>query len=551
MIPSDPASNRSAYILLLLPPLFWAGNVVLARGIIDMIQPATMSFWRWAIALLLLMPFTWKHVRDDWSKALEGWKVLTLAAFVGIAGFNLILYTAAHTTTALNCALMQAAMPAAIILVSYLINREKILRRQALGTVLCMAGALFIILRGNVGTLIELQFAEGDLLMLLGIFFYALYTVLVNKRPQIHPLSFLTLIIAVGVVFLLPLYLLEQQVSAPLELTRDVILSVGYVAIFPSILAYLCWNYGIGRLGANRAGLYVNLVPLFASLMAIAILGELLQGYHLLGMMFIFGGIVMFNLPPSEKRRQDDKRPIDRDRIEAILFDLDGTLLQVEMHKYIPAYVAALADRLSDRVEVARTSDAIFSAISALIGRDDGHNSNETFFLQHVADQLELDVALVESRFTGFFAGDLSSLDSLMQPLDLARPLIEQSLKRGLAVIIATNPVFPKSVVEARLVRAGLSDFDFHLVTCFENSRRCKPNPDYFIDILTHLDLKADNCLMVGNDSKHDLAAREIGIPTFLVDTWMIDRCQGNFTTDFRGDHSALLDFIMTIDKRR
>ena len=302
MTPAQTSSTNNAYFLLLLPPLFWAGNVVLARGIIDLIPPATMSFWRWTIALLLLTPFTWKQVCHDWPVAIKGWKVLALVAFVGIAGFNLILYTAVHTTTALNCALMQAVMPAAIILVSFLINREKILRRQALGTGLCMAGALYIVLRGEIGTLIELSFAEGDLLMLLGIFFYAIYTVMVRKRPDIHPLSFLTIIIAVGVLYLLPFYLLEQQATAPLTINREVFLSIGYVAIFPSILAYLCWNYGIDRLGANRAGLYVNLVPLFASFMAVFLLGELFQGYHLLGMLLIFSGITLFNLRRPFKR---------------------------------------------------------------------------------------------------------------------------------------------------------------------------------------------------------------------------------------------------------
>lgn len=302
MTPTQASSNTNAYLLLFLPPLFWAGNVVLARGIVDLIPPATMSFWRWAIALLLLAPFTWQQVRRDWPVAVKGWKVLLLSAFVGIAGFNLILYTAVHTTTALNCALMQAAMPAAIILVSFLINRERILRRQALGTGLCMAGALYIVLHGEIDTLLDLRFAEGDLLMLLGIFFYAIYTVMVNKRPAIHPLSFLTIIIAVGTLFLLPVYLLEQQFSPPLTVSREVLLSVGYVAIFPSILAYLCWNYGIEHLGANRTGLYVNLVPLFASLMAVFLLGERFQGYHLLGMLSIFSGIALFNLRRSFKR---------------------------------------------------------------------------------------------------------------------------------------------------------------------------------------------------------------------------------------------------------
>lgn len=294
--------NRNAFLLLLLPPLFWAGNVVLARGIIELIPPVAMSFWRWLFALLLLAPFTWKQLQRDWPAAIKGWKVLCLAAFLGIACFNIMLYAAVHTTTALNCALMQAAMPAAIILVSYLVDRERILRRQALGTGLCMAGAIYIVLQGDISTLIELRFAEGDLIMFVGIFFYALYTVLVRKRPAIHPLSYLTLIIAIGVLYLAPLYFLEQLFSGPLTVNREVILSIGYVAIFPSILAYICWNHGIEQLGANRAGLYVNLVPVFASLMAIFLLGETFRGYHLLGMLLVSGGIVLFNLRRPYKR---------------------------------------------------------------------------------------------------------------------------------------------------------------------------------------------------------------------------------------------------------
>jgi drug/metabolite transporter (DMT)-like permease len=298
--PTSPTG--SAYLLLLLPPLFWAGNVVLARGIIDLIPPVSMSFWRWTIALLLLAPFTWKQVRRDWAVAVQGWKILSLVAFLGIASFNIMLYAAVHTTTALNCALMQAAMPAAIILVSFLIDRVRIVRRQAFGTVLCMAGAIYIVLKGEIDTLIELRLTEGDLIMFVAIFFYATYTVLVRRRPQIHPLSFLTLIIAIGVLILFPLYLLEQQFTPALIVNREVLLSIGYVAIFPSIVAYLCWNHGIERLGANRAGLYINLIPLFASVMAVLLLGEEFQPYHWLGMVLILCGITLFNLQRQLKR---------------------------------------------------------------------------------------------------------------------------------------------------------------------------------------------------------------------------------------------------------
>ena len=242
---------------------------------------------------------------------------------------------------------------------------------------------------------------------------------------------------------------------------------------------------------------------------------------------------------------------MNRQNIKTILFDLDGTLLQVEMQKYIPTYADSLAARLHEQVDPGITVDAIFSAINALINRDSGQDSNESFFLQYIADRLNLDVDSIGAGFNGFFTEGLALLDPLMQPLALARELIEQSMKRGLNVVIATNPVFPMRVVESRLARAGLADFDFQLVTSYENCRRCKPNPDYFNDILTQLNLPAEACLMVGNDSEHDLAARKVGIPTFLVDTWLIDRCDGDFTTDLRGDHSALLDFIMTIDKQR
>jgi len=242
---------------------------------------------------------------------------------------------------------------------------------------------------------------------------------------------------------------------------------------------------------------------------------------------------------------------LDKNKIKAILFDLDGTLLEIEMQKYIPSYAASLAARLHHLVAVDKTVAAIFSAISALINRESGQASNATYFHQHIADRLDLDAERVERSFAGFFSDGLAILDPHMQPHPLARTLIEQSLKRGLTVVIATNPVFPQVVVEARLARAGLAEFNFQLVTSFENCSRCKPNPEYFRAIMTRLNLSAEACLMVGNDTKHDLAARKLGIPTFLVDTWLIDRCQGEFKSDLRGDHSALLEFIMTIDKQR
>ena len=290
-------TKNEAYLLLLLPPLFWAGNTVLARGVADLIPPVAMSFWRWTLALTLLTPFTWKLVRKDWQEIRRSWKIITLIGLLGIASFNTLLYTAAQTTTALNIALTQSVMPAIIVLLSFLLYREKVSRRQIAAVCLCIVGAAVIVMRGDWKRLQQLEFVTGDLLMLLAVCLYALYSVLLRKRPAIHPLSFLTTTFLVGAVSLLPLYVWELSSAPPLQLNQPVILSLIYVGICPSILAYLYWNRGIEQIGANRAGLYINLIPLFASLMAILFLGERFQNYHLSGMLIIFSGLALFNWP--------------------------------------------------------------------------------------------------------------------------------------------------------------------------------------------------------------------------------------------------------------
>jgi len=285
------------YLLLILPPLFWAGNSVLARGMAELIPPVAMSFWRWVIALAILLPFTWRQTRKDWPKIKESWKIIFLLGLFGIASFNTLLYTAAHSTTALNIALTQSVMPVIIVVISFVLFRDRISRLQLFAITLCMLGAGYIVIHGDWQRLLQLKFVIGDLIMLLAVSLYALYSVLLRKRPDIHPLSFLTTTFAVGVVLLLPLYLWEVQKTPPLVLSQPVILSLLYVALCPAILAYLCWNKGIHEIGANRAGLYINLIPLFASALAVLFLGERFEGYHLIGIVLIASGLLLFNLP--------------------------------------------------------------------------------------------------------------------------------------------------------------------------------------------------------------------------------------------------------------
>ncbi|PNU20120.1 EamA family transporter [Geothermobacter hydrogeniphilus] len=311
MISSPPRGSHpfslTACLLLVLAPLFWAGNVVLARGVADQIPPVTMAFLRWSGAFLFLIPFTWKHVRRDWLPLRAGWRHLLPASLFGIASFNTLLYTATQTTTAINCALMQTVMPAAIILCCFLLYGERISLLQGCGVLLCSAGAGWIVLHGELARLAGLQLLRGDLLMLIAVFCYALYSALLRRRPEVHPLSYLTVTIGLGTLLLVPLFCWEiGRVAAP-AVSPTVVGSILYIALFPSIAAYLCWNRGIDLLGPNRAGLFINLIPVFAAGMAMLFLGERLHSYHLVGLLLVAVGMVLFQVqahrqPPSAGR---------------------------------------------------------------------------------------------------------------------------------------------------------------------------------------------------------------------------------------------------------
>jgi len=279
------------YVLLTLAPLCWAGNVVLARGVIDLIPPISFAFWRWALAFAILLPFARGHLGRQWGDVRRAWKSLLLLSLLGISCFNALLYSAVHTTTAINAALIQTAMPAAIILISLLRYREKSHAVQLAGVSLSIAGAVLIVIRGSLSALLQMKVAGGDLLVSVAVVSYALYSVLLRERPAIHPLAFLAATFGLGALGLLPLSLWELAAVGPPKIDFRVALSILYVAVFPSILAYFCWNRGVERIGANRAGLFINLVPVFASALAILLLGESIRWFHLAGLALIFGGV--------------------------------------------------------------------------------------------------------------------------------------------------------------------------------------------------------------------------------------------------------------------
>jgi len=189
-------------------------------------------------------------------------------------------------------------MPAVIVLLSLMLYRERAAARQMAGVVVCLLGAVLIVLRGELKTLLAMSFVQGDLLMIIAVAAYGLYSVLLRRRPPIHPLSLLAATFFLGAAGLLPLYLIERAALGPFTLSCDIVLSILYVALFPSIVAYFCWNKGVDLLGPNRAGLFINLIPAFASLLSVPLLGESIELFHLGGMGLILGGMLLFYVTP-------------------------------------------------------------------------------------------------------------------------------------------------------------------------------------------------------------------------------------------------------------
>lgn len=231
--------------------------------------------------------------------------------------------------------------------------------------------------------------------------------------------------------------------------------------------------------------------------------------------------------------------------IDAILFDLDGTLLRVQMAEFIPRYIEGLAEYCREYVTPGRFARVMLGAIRGLI-RDtgDGQMTNEQRVYSTLQQQLAIPESILRDSFQRFAAENLESLQELVRPIPLARKILDQCQRQGITLVLATNPVFPEFMIQARLRWGNLDDIPFHHLTSFENSRYCKPQSGYFHEIVDQLGLVPERCLMVGNDTMQDLSAAAVGMKTFLVDTWIIEREGAQWPCDHRGDHGALQLFL-------
>jgi FMN phosphatase YigB (HAD superfamily) len=241
----------------------------------------------------------------------------------------------------------------------------------------------------------------------------------------------------------------------------------------------------------------------------------------------------------------------DLSPIRAILFDLDGTLLNVEMNAYIFGYAEGLSRCFADLTDRCTFAHALTASAFDLLHSNDESQTNEEFFLDRMTQRLAISPDLFKARLEFYYHDGLQRLAPLVRPFPLSRPILDHCFAGGLQVIIATNPVFPRPVVDARLNWGLLKDFPFHLVTSYENCRFCKPHPGFFRDILNARQLLPEETLMVGNDAEYDLPASNAGIPTFLLDASPTSRSSCGIRPDFHGNHQDLLQLVQRITQNR
>jgi len=283
------------YVLLVLCVLFWSANFVLGRFVAGAIEPWELAFFRWLGVFVVTLPFLLLHVKKIWRALREHFGILVVLSALGIAAFNTLLYIGLQKTTATNALLINSSIPIIIVLLSFVILKTRIAKIQVFGILLSTLGVIFLVLKGDVQSIVTLSFNLGDFWVIASSVCWASYSVLVKFRPSsLSSFEFFITTVGLGLVMLLPFYLAQGYTCE-----REVMILthytwvIAYVVLFTSILCYYLWHYGIAHIGAGKTGQFTHLMPLFGSFLAYLFLGERLEWYHLGGILLIFGGIYL------------------------------------------------------------------------------------------------------------------------------------------------------------------------------------------------------------------------------------------------------------------
>lgn len=298
IVPRGWLANRP-YILLAIAALCWAGNAIVGKFAAGHIPPMMLAFLRWWLAFLVILPLSWNYLKQDWQVIRGSLGTMIFLSLTGIAAFNALQYWSLEYTQALNTLLLQSAGPLFVAGWSLILFGVRLTLAQTIGIAVSLTGVLVILLHGDVTAITTIDFNRGDLIFTVALLIFGLYSVMSFKRPAIHGLSFLAFTSACGSACLVPPLILELMFRPVMKLDAANLLSLFYVAVFPSAIAYLCYNRAVQLIGANRAAPVFHVVPLFGSVLAIVFLGERPQVFHFIGFALVLTGVFVASRKPS------------------------------------------------------------------------------------------------------------------------------------------------------------------------------------------------------------------------------------------------------------
>jgi len=290
-------SIQRVYILLALCVLFWSGNFIIGRFISTSVQPLELAFFRWIFVVILLIPaFFIIDIKKIIYIFKENFLLLSFLSLLGITLFNTLLYIALQTTTATNALLINSIVPILILVLSFFILKSRISKIQTLGILLSTFGVIFLVLKGNIFNILDIEFTTGDMWVLSSSISWATYSVFVKFKPkELTHLELFVIVVYVGtILFLIPWYLYQgYSLQHEVEVLKNNWHFFLYVSVFPSLLSYYFWHTGIDEIGAEKTGQFTHLMPIFGSILAFIFLGETLKSFHMIGGVFIAIGIYL------------------------------------------------------------------------------------------------------------------------------------------------------------------------------------------------------------------------------------------------------------------
>lgn len=284
----------AASLMLLTAAAIWGSNSVAGKLAVGEVSPMVLTAARWWIAAFILIPLSWRHVRRDWPRLRSRLAYLAVMGAVGYTAFNWAMYIALWSTTAINVAIAQAAMPMVIFVINLIVFADRASANQTFGYALTLIGVVTVAAAGDIAVLRTLAFNHGDLIMMIAVVFYAIYSAGLRLKPHVHWLSFLTCLVVVAAFWSLPGIVWEMGQGSLIWPSTPLAWGVVvFTALLPSIIAQAAFIRGVELIGANAASIFVNMVPIFGALFAVLILGEAFHLYHAVALILVIGGIML------------------------------------------------------------------------------------------------------------------------------------------------------------------------------------------------------------------------------------------------------------------